>query len=42
MRVRAQVLTTGFWPTYKSTDLALPKEMVEGVELFKRFYEVRR
>jgi hypothetical protein len=34
-----QVLTTGFWPTYKSIELALPREMVEGVELFKEFYE---
>lgn len=33
------VLTTGFWPTYKATDLALPQEMVHGVELFKDFYE---
>jgi cullin 1 len=35
----SQVLTTGFWPTYKSIELALPREMVEGVELFKEFYE---
>ncbi len=40
-RIPLQVLTTGFWPTYKSTELALPQEMVEGVELFKQFYEVR-
>ncbi|WIA23650.1 hypothetical protein OEZ85_000353 [Tetradesmus obliquus] len=33
------VLTTGFWPTYKSMDLALPGEMVEGIEAFKEFYE---
>lgn len=33
------VLTTGFWPTYKAMDLALPAEMVEGVEAFKEFYE---
>ncbi|MEW5319419.1 MAG: hypothetical protein WDW38_010572 [Sanguina aurantia] len=33
------VLTTGFWPTYKSTELALPREMVDGVETFKQFYE---
>lgn len=33
------VLTTGFWPTYKSSDLALPREMVDGVEVFKEFYE---
>ena len=33
------VLTTGFWPTYKFMELALPKEMVECVETFKDFYE---
>lgn len=33
------VLTTGFWPTYKAMDLALPQEMVDGVEMFKQFYE---
>lgn len=30
-----QVLTTGFWPTYKATDLVLPEEMAEGVRVFK-------
>ncbi|CAK0760120.1 Cullin-1 [Coccomyxa viridis] len=33
------VLTTGFWPAFKAVDLALPQEMVEGVALFKEFYE---
>ncbi|WOG83765.1 hypothetical protein DCAR_0102943 [Daucus carota subsp. sativus] len=33
------VLTTGFWPTYKSSDLNLPPEMVKCVEVFKTFYE---
>jgi len=33
------VLTTGFWPTYKAVDLRLPREMADGVELFKRHYE---
>ncbi|XP_071719035.1 cullin-1-like [Rutidosis leptorrhynchoides] len=33
------VLTTGFWPTYKSYDLCLPQEMVKGVEVFKEFYQ---
>lgn len=37
--VSVMVLTTGFWPTYKSIELALPKEMVDGLELFKEFYE---
>lgn len=26
------VLTTGFWPTYKAVDLALPEEMVAGMQ----------
>ncbi|KAM7264731.1 hypothetical protein ACFE04_002414 [Oxalis oulophora] len=32
------VLTTGFWPTYKSSDLILPREMVKCVEVFQGFY----
>uniref|UniRef100_A0A2P2KIJ1 Cullin-1 n=3 Tax=Rhizophora mucronata TaxID=61149 RepID=A0A2P2KIJ1_RHIMU len=32
------VLTTGFWPSYKSTDLNLPAEMVRAVQMFKDFY----
>ncbi|GMY16843.1 cullin-1 [Fagus crenata] len=35
------VLTTGFWPSYKSFDLSLPPEMVRCVEAFKGFYETR-
>lgn len=37
--ITVTVLTTGFWPTYKFAELTLPPEMVEGVELFKEFYE---
>ncbi|XP_071698690.1 cullin-1-like [Rutidosis leptorrhynchoides] len=33
------VLTTGFWPTYKSYDLCLPQEMIKCVEVFKEFYQ---
>ncbi|CAD6231357.1 unnamed protein product [Miscanthus lutarioriparius] len=33
-----QVLTTGYWPTYKSTDINLPSEMVKCVEIFSKFY----
>ncbi|KAK3025141.1 hypothetical protein RJ639_043923 [Escallonia herrerae] len=33
------VLTTGFWPSYKSSDLSLPAEMVKCVEVFKEFYQ---
>mmetsp|Transcript_22229 Transcript_22229/g.71840 ORF Transcript_22229/g.71840 Transcript_22229/m.71840 type:complete len:749 (-) Transcript_22229:395-2641(-) len=36
-----QVLTTGFWPTYKSDDLNLPKEMLQCIETFKSFYDLR-
>ena len=35
------VLTTGFWPTYKFMELALPEEMVSCVTTFKTFYEHR-
>lgn len=36
-----QVLTTGFWPTYKSDDLNLPAEMLRCIETFKAFYDQR-
>jgi len=39
IELNVTVLTTGFWPTYKAVDLALPEEMVTGVEQFKEFYE---
>ncbi|CAI0379172.1 unnamed protein product [Linum tenue] len=35
------VLTTGFWPSYKSSDLNLPSEMVRGVQVFKEFYDTK-
>ncbi|KAG5055851.1 hypothetical protein JHK85_008361 [Glycine max] len=35
------VLTTGFWPSYKSFDLNLPSEMIRCLEVFKGFYETR-
>ncbi|XP_016739027.1 cullin-1-like [Gossypium hirsutum] len=35
------VLTTGFWPSYKSFDLNLPAKMVKCVEVFKGFYETK-
>ncbi|EOD33762.1 hypothetical protein EMIHUDRAFT_229261 [Emiliania huxleyi CCMP1516] len=34
-----QVLTTKFWPQYKSDELKLPKEMLQCVEAFKAFYD---
>ncbi|XP_038877979.1 cullin-1-like [Benincasa hispida] len=35
------VLTTGYWPSYKSFDLNLPAEMVKCVETFKEFYQIK-
>ncbi|CAB80750.1 putative cullin-like 1 protein [Arabidopsis thaliana] len=35
------VLTTGFWPSYKSFDINLPSEMIKCVEVFKGFYETK-
>lgn len=35
------VLTTGFWPSYKSFDLNLPAEMIKCVEVFKEFYQTK-
>jgi cullin 1 len=31
------VLTTGFWPSYKSSDLALPAEMVRVTFMVSQF-----
>jgi len=39
--VSVQVLTTGFWPTYKNDDLNLPSEMLACIETFKLFYDKR-
>ena len=35
------VLTTGFWPTYKVDEVALPNELVKCVDKFTQFYESR-
>ncbi|GER55913.1 cullin 1 [Striga asiatica] len=35
------VLTTGFWPTYKTYDLNLSAEMVKCVEVFREFYQTK-
>ena len=37
--VSVTVLTTGYWPTYKTTELNLPAEMLKSVEVFKEHYE---
>mmetsp|Transcript_19398 Transcript_19398/g.41007 ORF Transcript_19398/g.41007 Transcript_19398/m.41007 type:complete len:752 (+) Transcript_19398:221-2476(+) len=36
-----QVLTTGFWPTYKSDELNLPREMLQCITTFKAFFDQR-
>ncbi|WOK94711.1 cullin-1-like [Canna indica] len=41
MDLTVTVLTTGFWPSYKSFDLNLPDEMVKCVEVFKEFYQTK-
>ncbi|KAM1058102.1 hypothetical protein EV2_032221 [Malus domestica] len=41
MDLTVTVLTTGYWPSYKSFDLNLPEEMVRCVEVFKSFYETK-
>ncbi|KAI3852446.1 hypothetical protein MKX03_009409 [Papaver bracteatum] len=33
------VLTTGYWPNYKTIDLRLPPEMVQCVQSFNEFYQ---
>ena len=33
------VLTRGFWPSYKTSDITLPDEMMTGVEYFTTFFE---
>ncbi|KAL6205497.1 hypothetical protein ACLB2K_022756 [Fragaria x ananassa] len=35
------VLTTGNWPTYKTSDIHLPEEMVKCVEVFKQYYDTQ-
>ncbi|KAM5585593.1 hypothetical protein ABKV19_004801 [Rosa sericea] len=36
------ILTTGYWPSYKSSDLNLPEEMVKGVEVFNEFFDTQK
>lgn len=35
------VLTTGYWPTYQSTEVQLPKQMTDCLEVFQKFYEAK-
>ena len=39
MEFAVTVLTTGFWPTYQFTELALPEECVGCITTFKEFYD---
>jgi len=34
-----QVLTTGFWPTFKQTDIALPADLQRCQAVFREYYE---
>mmetsp|Transcript_18871 Transcript_18871/g.23751 ORF Transcript_18871/g.23751 Transcript_18871/m.23751 type:complete len:742 (+) Transcript_18871:80-2305(+) len=34
-----QVLTTGYWPTYKSFDVNLPPEMIRCTQVFKDYHD---
>ncbi|CAM9374818.1 unnamed protein product, partial [Heterosigma akashiwo] len=34
-----QVLTTGYWPTYKTLDVRLPPELVRCTQVFKEYYD---
>jgi cullin 1 len=36
-----QVLTTGFWPSYKSPEVVLPNEMTKCMSLFKDWHDNR-
>merc|ERR1719181_101237 len=39
--LQVTVLTTGFWPSYPFVELNLPEEMIQGVDVFKQFYETK-
>jgi cullin 1 len=39
--VNVTVLTTGFWPTYKFSELNIPESMANCVKVFKAFYETK-
>jgi hypothetical protein len=41
MEFGVQVLTTGFWPTFKQTDIALPPDMQRCQAVFKEYYETK-
>ncbi|KAJ8636597.1 hypothetical protein MRB53_010864 [Persea americana] len=37
--MKATILTRAFWPTYKPSDLHIPAEMRNSIEVFTKFYE---
>eukprot|EP00696_Hemimastix_kukwesjijk_P013473 gnl/Hemi2/26882_TR9048_c0_g1_i1.p1 gnl/Hemi2/26882_TR9048_c0_g1~~gnl/Hemi2/26882_TR9048_c0_g1_i1.p1 ORF type:complete len:769 (-),score=241.55 gnl/Hemi2/26882_TR9048_c0_g1_i1:48-2156(-) len=39
--INVQVLTSGFWPTYKAEEIQLPQELLECVGAFKAFFDTR-
>ena len=39
--VHVQVLTSGFWPTYKEEQFNVPDEVGRATEAFQRYYDVR-
>ncbi|URD74651.1 cullin 1 [Musa troglodytarum] len=41
MDLTVTVLTTGFWPSYRTSDLNLSAEMVRCVEVFREFYQTK-
>lgn len=36
-----QVLTTGFWPSYKMLDLSFPSELAKCMEVYNTYYDTR-
>lgn len=41
MDFSVQVLTTGFWPTYKSPEINIPDEMSKCMDIFKTWHDQR-
>jgi len=41
MDFSVQVLTTGFWPTYKSPPITVPDEMSKCIDIFKTWHDKR-
>jgi len=41
MDFSVQVLTTGFWPTYKSPAITVPDEMTKNMDIFKTWHDKR-